>query len=261
MVKLKIAILVKQVPDHEAIVQVKSEQELDIENRYVCSFFDEIALEAALNIKKNHPETELFALSAGGKKSVDALRRAIAMGVDQAEHLGDESLENADSFYVASVLAARLKFLQPDLVICGKQAGDDDFAAVGPMVAEILNFPHASAVVSLDIDGDAGKVKIGRESEGEVWFLESGFPLLVTAEKGLAEPHVPIVTRVMKAMRAAIPNIPLDELDLKGQEPQGRMRRLRYTEPPSRPEVTMMEQPFPQNVSELVSYLQQKGVL
>jgi electron transfer flavoprotein alpha/beta subunit len=53
MVKLKIAILVKQVPDHEAIVQVKSEQELDIENRYVCSFFDEIAVEAALNIKKN----------------------------------------------------------------------------------------------------------------------------------------------------------------------------------------------------------------
>jgi electron transfer flavoprotein beta subunit len=260
-VKLKIAVLVKQVPDHEAIVQVKSEQELDIENRYVCSFFDEIALEAALNIKKEHPDTELFALSAGGKKAIDALRRAIAMGIDQAEHSGDESLENADSFYVARVLAARLKVLQPDLVICGKQAGDDDFAAVGPMVAEILNIPHASAVVSLDIDANASKVKIGRESEGEVWCLESSFPLLVTAEKGLAEPHVPIVTRVMKAMRAAIPNIPLEELDIQDQEPQGRMRRIRYAAPPSRPEVTMMQRPFPQNVSELVNYLQQKGVL
>ena len=259
--KLKIAVLVKQVPDHEAIVQVKSEQELDIENRYVCSFFDEIALEAALNIKRNYPDTELFALSAGGKKAVDALRRAIAMGIDQAEHLGDESLENADNSYVARVLAARLKGLQPDLVICGKQAGDDDFAAVGPMVAEILNIPHASAVVSMDIDADAGKVKIGRESEGEVWYLESSFPLLVTAEKGWVEPHVPIVTRVMKAMKAAIPNIPLTELGLQDHQPQGRMRRLRYTEPPSRPEVTMMQQPFPQNVSELVNYLQQKGVL
>lgn len=259
--KLKIAVPVKQVPDHEAIVRVKSEQELDIENRYVCSFFDEIALEAALNIKKAHPETEIIAMSAGGKKAVDALRRAIAMGIDQAEHLGNESLENADSFYVAQVLAARLKVLQPDLVICGKQAGDDDFAAVGPMVAEILNIPHASAVVSMDFDADAGKVKVGRESEGEVWYLDSSFPLLVTAEKGLAEPHVPIVTRVMKAMRAAIPNIPLEELDMQDHQPQGRMRRLRYVEPPSRPEVTMMEQPFPQNVSELVSYLQQKGVL
>jgi electron transfer flavoprotein beta subunit len=260
-VKLKIAVLVKQVPDHEAIVRVKSEQELDIENRYVCSFFDEIAVEAALNIKKEHPDTELFALSAGGKKAIDALRRAIAMGIDQVEHLGDENLENADSFYVSRVLAARLKVLQPDLIICGKQASDDDFAAVGPMAAEILTIPHANAVVSLDIDADAGKVKIGRESEGEVWYLESGFPLLVTAEKGLAEPHVPIVTRVMKAMRAAIPNIPLGELGLQDYQPQGRMRRLRYVEPPSRPEVTMMQQPFPQNVSELVSYLQQKGVL
>jgi electron transfer flavoprotein beta subunit len=260
-VKLKIAVPVKQVPDHEAIIRVKSEQELDIENRYVCSFFDEIALEAALNIKKAHPETEIIAMSAGGKKAVDALRRAIAMGIDQAEHLGNESLENADSFYVAQVLAARLKVLQPDLVICGKQAGDDDFAAVGPMVAEILNIPHASAVVSMDFDADAGKVKVGRESEGEVWYLDSSFPLLVTAEKGWAEPHVPIVTRVMKAMRAAIPNIPLEELDLQECEPQGRMRRIRYVEPPTRPEVTMMQQPFPQNVSELVNYLQQKGVL
>jgi electron transfer flavoprotein beta subunit len=260
-VKLKIAVLVKQVPDHEALVRVKSEQELDIEERYVCSFFDEIALEAALTVGKNHPESELFALSAGGKRAVDALRRAIAMGIDGVEHIGDESLEKADSFYVAQVLGARLRSLQPDLVICGKQAGDDDFAAVGAMVAEILNIPHAGAVVSLDIDGNSGKVKIGREVEGEIWYLESGFPLLVTAEKGLAEPHVPVVTRVMKAMRAQIKNIPLAELDLHDYQPQGRVRRTRYVEPPSRPAVTMMQQPFPQNVSELVNYLQQMGVL
>lgn len=259
--KLNTAVLVKQVPDHEAIVQVKSEQELDIEDRYVCSFFDEIAVEAALNIKKNHPDAELFVLSAGGRRAVDALRRAAAMGIDQLEHLGDESLEKADSYYVARVLAARLKVLQPDLIICGKQAGDDDFAAVGPMVAECLNIPHASAVVSLDIDANTGKVKIGKEVEGDIWYLESGLPLLITAEKGLAEPHVPVVTRVMKAMRAQIPNIPLEELDVQDDKSGERVRRLRYVPPPSRPAVTMMQQPFPQNVSELVNYLQQKGVL
>jgi electron transfer flavoprotein beta subunit len=260
-VKLKIAVPVKQVPDHEALVRVKSTQELDIEDRYVCSFFDEIALEAALNIKKNNPETDLIALSAGGKRAIDALRRAIAMGFDQVEHLGDESLNQADSFYIAQVIAARLRVLQPDLVICGKQAGDDDFAAVGPMVAEILQVPHASAVVSMDIDAAAAKVKIGREAEREVWFLESGFPLLVTAEKGLAEPHVPVVTRVMKAMRAMIPKIPLGDLDVQDHQPQGRMRRLAYVEPLARPEVTMMQQPFPENVAELITHLQQRGVL
>jgi electron transfer flavoprotein beta subunit len=260
-VKLDTAVLVKQVPDHEAIVQLKSEQELDIEERYVCSFFDEIAVEAALNIKKNHAGAELFALSAGGRRAVDALRRAAAMGIDRLEHLGNESLEKTDSSYVARVLAARLKVLQPDLVICGKQAGDDDFAAVGPMVAECLNIPHASAVVSLDIDVDTGKVKIGKEVEGEIRYLESGFPLLVTVEKGLAEPHVPVVTRVMKAMRAQIPNIPLEELGVRDDNSRERVRRLRYVPPPSRPAVTMMQQPFPQNVTELVNYLQQKGVI
>lgn len=259
--KLNTAVLVKQVPDHEAIVQVKSEQELDIENRYVCSFFDEIAIEAALNIKKNHPEAELFALSAGGRRAVDALRRAVAMGIDRVEHLGDESLEKADNSYVARVLAARLKVLQPGLIICGKQAGDDDLAAVGPMVAECLDIPHASAVVSLDIDADTGKIKIGKEVEGDTWYLESGLPLLITVEKGLAEPHVPVVTRVMKAMKAQIPNIPLAELGVLDDKSGERVGRLRYVPPPSRPAVTMMQQPFPQNVTELISYLQQKGVI
>jgi len=258
---MKIAVLIKQVPDHEALVRVKSEQELDIENRYVCSFFDEIAIEAALNIKKNHPEAEIIAISAGGRKAVDALRRAVAMGIDQVEHLGDEILEKADNCYLAYILAARLKILQPGLIICGKQAGDDDFAATGPMVAEYLDIPHVSAVVSLDIDADANQITIGREVEGEIWYLKSNFPLLVTAEKGLAEPHVPVVTRVMKAMRSQISNIPLNELDLEDKKPRGRVRRLRYTTPPERADVTMMAEPFPQNAAELVSKLRQKGVI
>jgi electron transfer flavoprotein beta subunit len=258
---MKIAVLIKQVPDHEALVRVKSEQELDIENRYVCSFFDEIAIEAALNIRKNHPESEITAISAGGKKAVDALRRAVALGIDQVEHLGDESLEMADNCYVAYVLAERLKAIQPDLIICGKQAGDDDFAATGPMVAEYLNIPHVSAVVSLGSDADANQVTLGREVEGEIWYLESNFPLLITAEKGLAEPHVPVVMRVMKAMRAQIPGIPLNELDLKDKKQQGRLRRLRYTVPPERADVAMMREPFPQNAAELIEHLKKKGVI
>lgn len=258
---LKIAVLIKQVPDHEAMVRVKSEQELEIEERFVCSFFDEIAIEAALAVKKTHPETELIALSAGGKRAVDALRRAIAMGIDRVEQLGNESLDAADSLTIAQVLAARLKILQPDLVMCGKQAGDDDSAAVGAMTAENLDMPHAGAVVSLDIDADEAKITLGQEREGETWLLESGFPLLVTAEKGLAEPHVPVVTRVMKAMKAQIPNIPIGELDLQERQPGGRLRRLRYSAPPTRPAVTMMKEPFPQSVTELLDHLRQKGVL
>ena len=99
---LKVAVLVKQVPDHEAIIQVKSAGELDIEDRWVCSFYDEIALEAALTIKKDHPDAELVALSAGGRRATDALRRAVAMGFDRVERVGDDPLDTAESIQVAT---------------------------------------------------------------------------------------------------------------------------------------------------------------
>jgi electron transfer flavoprotein beta subunit len=259
--RLNVAVLVKQVPDHEAMVHVKSDQELDIEERYVCSFFDEIAIEAALTIRKTHPETELRALSAGGRRAVDALRRAMAMGIDLVERIGDERLDGADSLCTATVLAARLRVLQPDLVICGRQACDDDMAAVAPMVAELLGVPHVSAIVSLDLQSEEGTVRAQREADGELWVLESRLPVVVTAEKGLAEPHIPLVTRVMKAMRATIPNVSLEELKLAAPEPGRLVRRLRYAAPPTRPPVTMIDLPFPENVHELVRTLQERGVL
>ncbi len=258
---LNVAVLVKQVPDHEAMVHVKSDQELDIEERYVCSFFDEIAIEAALRIRKAHPETELRAISAGGRRAVDTLRRAMAMGIDAVERIGDERLDGADSLHTATVLAARLHALQPDLVMCGRQACDDDMAAVGPMVAQLLGVPHVSAIVSLDLQLEAGTVRVEREADGEVRVLESRLPVVVTAEKGLAEPHIPLVTRVMKAMRATIPNVPLEELELADLEPPQLVRRLRYAAPPARPPVTMIDLPFPENVRELVRALQERGVL
>ena len=250
---IKIAILVKQVPDHEALIEVKSEEELDIENRYVCSFFDEIAIETGLNIKKTSPDTELMALSAGGRRAVEALRRAVAMGVDKVEHIGDESLDEADSFTVASALAARLRILEPDIILCGKQAGDDDQAAVGPMVAELCGMSFACAVVSLEPDSGNSLVRVERKLEGDTQALEAKFPVLLSAEKGLAEPHVPVVTRVMKAMKAKIENFPLADLDVSGQNVIGR-RRLRFHPPPERPPVTMVE-----DIDALVDKLQQAG--
>ena len=252
---LKIAVLVKQVPDHEAIIQVKSATELDIEDRWVCSFYDEIALEAALTIQKDHPDTELVALSAGGRRATDALRRAVAMGIDRVERVGDEPLDAAESLQVAEVLAARLKEIQPDLVLCGKLAGHDDQAAVGPMLAEFLEIPHISSVVSLQVDPAGRKARAGRKVEGGIWTIESDLPLLVSAEKGLAEPHIPVVTRVMKAMKAKIENIPAQV------ETQESLRRIGYLPPPSRPEVKMMTGEFPDNVAELVGRLQETGAL
>jgi len=252
---VKIAVLVKQVPDHEAIVQLKSATELEIEDRWVCSFYDEIALEAALNIKRDHPDTELIALSAGGRRATDALRRAVAMGIDRVERVGDDPLDSAESLQVAAALAARLKELGPDLVLCGKLAGHDDQAAVGPMIAEFLKMPHASAVVELSVDPAGRRARAGRKVEGGVCTIETDLPLLVSAEKGLAEPHIPVVTRVMKAMKAKIENFPAPA------GPEATLSRIGYLPPPSRPEVKMMSADFPDNIQELIGCLQEAGAL
>ena len=253
---LKIAVLIKQVPDHEAIVQIGADGTLDIEDRYVCSFFDEIAIEAALDIRKANPDAEIIALSVGGKRSVESLRRAMAMGIDQVEQLGDDSMDGAAGLTVASLIAARLKTFNPDLVLAGKQAGDDDMGAVGPMVSQLMGMPLVNAATSIDVDVAGGKVRITRSMNAETWTVESGFPIVVTAQKGLAEPHVPVVMRVMKAMRAKIANTSTEELGVSAVDSTGRLRRLGYHSPPSRPQVQMVG-----DVNELVAVLAQRGVI
>jgi electron transfer flavoprotein beta subunit len=258
---LKIAVLVKQVPDLEASVEVAPDGQLRVEDRYVCAFFDEIAIEAALAVKAAAPGAEVKAFSAGGRRAIDALRRAVAMGIDDVEQLGDDSLDGADSLAVAEVLAARLKTFGPSLVLAGKQAGDDEMAAVGPMVAALLGIPHASAVVALRVDAAASTVEVERAGEGEAVTLRAALPALVTAEKGLAVPRVPVVMRVMKAMKAKIPNAPLAELGVAPPAGGPRLRRVRFAPPPTRPPVTMLTEPFPANVDALVRRLAEAGVL
>ncbi len=253
---LKIAVLVKQVPDHEAIVQIDADGTLDIEDRYVCSFFDEIAVEAALDIRKANADAEILALSVGGKRSVESLRRAMAMGIDQVEQLGDDSMDGADGLAVASLVAARLKTFNPDLVLAGKQAGDDDMGAVGPMVSGLMGMPLVNAATSIDVDADGGKVRMTHSMNAETWTVESGFPIVITAQKGLAEPHVPVVMRVMKAMRAKITNTSIEDLGVPASDSTGRLKRLGYYSPPTRPQVQMVS-----DVNELVAVLAQRGVI
>lgn len=253
---LKIAVLVKQVPDHEAVVHIAGDEQLDIENRYVCSFFDEIALEQAIALEKDIPGTSLLALSVGGKRAVEALRRAVAMGVDTVERLGDDVAAEGDALYIAAILAARLRQFEPDVVLCGKQAGDDELGAIGPMVAELLGVPHVSAATALQLDKENRAVGVQRKLDGVTYSTRCTLPVLISVEKGLIEPHVPVVTRVMKAMKAKIPQISVEDLDLDSVSSGGRVRRLKYSYPPVRPAVQMVD-----SAEALAKILLDKGLL
>jgi len=253
---MELVVCVKQVADPEAIVEVTADGDLKVEDRWITSFFDEVAVEQALQLRQQ-AGGRVTAVTAGAGKAVDALRRAIAMGADRAIMVDDAALIGADGVGIASALAAVLRAEPADLVLCGKASLDHEAGVVGPALAELLDVPHLSGVVRLEVDGKA--VVAGCATEGGTAVRRCPLPALVTVGKGLVEPRVPPVTGVMKAMRAPIDRRSLQ--DLKVELPTGGWQLAGHHAPPRRPPVQMIEGDFPANVDALVGALRDRGAL
>jgi len=257
---MEIYVLVKQVPDPEAIVKVKSDSELEIENKYFTNFFDEIAIEAGLKLKEKNGG-KVTVLTVDNRK-VDALRRGIAMGADEAIQITDPAIEGSDPFGVARILAAYLKDKPFDFILTGRQAMDDDAGIVGPAVAEWLGIPHVNAIVSLEVDASKKEAKTTREIESGKEVLTCPLPALVTCQKGLNIPRIPQVMNVMKAMKTQIKKVDLAALGLNPADvgSQGAKVKVRkYFPPPKRAPVKMVKGDFPENVKTLVKLLREEA--
>ncbi len=257
---MEIYVLVKQVPDPEAIVKVKSDSELEIENKYFTNFFDEIAVEAGLKLKEKFGG-KVIVLTVDNKR-VDALRRGIAMGADDAIQITDPLLEGSDQFAVAKALAAYLKDKPFDLILAGRQAMDDDAGIVGPAVAELLGIPHVSTIMGLEVSDPKKEAKVIREVEGGKEILSCPLPALFTCQKGLYNPRIPQVMNVMKAMKAQMKKVDLAALGLNAAEAGGQAAKLKvqkYLAPPKRPPIRMIKEDFPENVKTLVRLLREEA--
>src|SRR6185436_16705458 len=129
-------------------------------------------------------------VTVGASTIQPTIRNGLAMGADSAVLL---TASDADPLQAARALAAELKDKGYDLILCGKQAVDDDSAQVGPMLAELLGVPCATVVTKLELDGDAAgaSVKAEREIEGGLEQLAFKLPAVVTCQKGLNEPRFP----------------------------------------------------------------------
>jgi electron transfer flavoprotein beta subunit len=259
-VGMEIYVLVKQVPDPEAIIKVKSDWELEIENKYFTNFFDEIAIEAGLKLKEEFGG-KVTVLTVDNKK-VDALRRGIAMGADDAIQITDPALEGSDQLAIAKALGAYLKDKPFDLIFAGRQAMDDDAGIVGPAVAELLGIPHVSTIIGLEMDDSKKEVKVIREIEGGREILSCPLPALFTCQKGLNNPRIPQVMNVMKAMKAQVKKLDLATLGLTAADAGGQAAKIKvrkYLPPPQRPPVRMIKEDFPENVKILVKLLKEEA--
>jgi electron transfer flavoprotein beta subunit len=177
---------------------------------YVINPYDEFAIEECLRLKEKNGG-DVTVISLGGDAHKESLRKALAMGVDKAVLLKDDSVR--DSFGVARGLADYLKEISPDVVFFGKQSVDYDDGAVGVMVAEMLGLPSVSVVVKLEIAG--GKAVAEREIEGGREVLETTLPAVFTAQKGLNEPRYPSLKGIMAAKSKPIEERPLAPLPAK----------------------------------------------
>jgi electron transfer flavoprotein beta subunit len=248
---MKIAVLVKEVPDLEAHVEIAAGgTALNMEKKRVLNYFDEIAVEAALQVKQSIGSVEIYAVTAGNGTGIEALRRALAMGVDRIIHINDPALEGAGPLVVSQALAGLIKREGFDLVFAGKKSTDDEAGMVGPMVAALLGIACVQGVTALEIGGTAVTAK--RETERGTETVKVSMPVALTAEKGFYTPRVPQVMGIMKAMRAEVPKVSLAEVGVEvAASPQVRS----YSRPKVRLPVKMIEGAALQAASELVRLL------
>lgn len=260
---MHIAVLVKQVPDSEATVQVKADGSgVEIEDRYTLNFFDSLAVEEALRIKGQGGDVVVTIITLGGQKGVEALRTGLAMGADQAVLLDDPAFAGGDEYATAMVLAAALKGMQVDMILCGKEAFDDSSGVVGPLVAEFLSIPSVTSVVKIELAPDKGSALIEREIEGGKEVIKVSLPVLLSAQKGLNEARVPPVMGVMKAMRAEIKKLDLAAIGLPATavgKAGSKEEILRYHRHPQRPAVTMLQGEAADIVRQVVGLLKEEA--
>ncbi|MEK7864090.1 MAG: electron transfer flavoprotein subunit beta/FixA family protein [Chloroflexota bacterium] len=207
---MRFLVCVKQVPDSTVRVKVASDgRSVSSEGiTWSISPYDEYAIELALERKDADPSTVVSVVTVGPARSRDALRQALAMGCDDATLVtAAEALGGLD---VAKALAKVVEQLKPDVVLCGKQASDDDQGLVGPALAEALGWPHVGMLTRLVPSGDG--IELWREAEGghEVWGATP--PVVGLVHKSEKEPRYPSLPGIMKAKKKEIPEQTLASL-------------------------------------------------
>ena len=254
---VEIVACLKQVPDTETQIKVAADgKSIDASDiKYVMNPYCEFGVEEALRLKEKFGGT-VTVVSAGPARVVEALRTALAMGADKAVHIETETTD-MDPLTTAELLAAAIKELSCDIVLCGQRAVDNDYAQVGAMLAELLDVPHVALVVKLEVADDASSAKLHRPVEGQTMVYESSLPLLLTAQKGLNEPRYASLPGIMKAKKK-----PMDKKDpgALGVELGSRLEILEITPPPARAAGKIVEGETPaEKAVELVRLLHEEA--
>jgi len=226
---VKILVPVKRVVDYNVRVHIKSDRSgVDIDNvKMSMNPFDEIALEEAVRLKEVGAADEVVAVSCGGAACKEPLRSAIAVGADRA--LLVETSESLQPLAVAKLLRAVCEKEQPHMVICGKQAIDDDANQTGQMLAALLGWSQATFASKLLLETD--RVRVTREVDGGLETIEVSLPTVITTDLRLNVPRYATLPNIMKARRHPIGTCTPETL---GVDVTPRLQLCDVSDPPQR---------------------------
>ncbi len=226
---MKILVPVKRVVDYNVKVRVKADGSgIDLANvKMSMNPFDEIAIEEAVRLKEAGIATEVIAVSCGVTACQETLRTAMAIGADRGILV--ETDVELQPLAVAKLLQALCAKEQPQLVICGKQAIDDDANQTGQMLAALQNWPQATFASKVVIAN--GKASVTREIDGGLETLEIALPAVVSTDLRLNEPRYATLPNIMKAKKKPLDTIKPADL---GVDVAPRLSTLKVSEPPKR---------------------------
>jgi len=227
---MRVMVGVKRVIDYAVKIRVKPDKS-GVETANVkmsMNPFDEIAVEEAVRLKEKKVATEIIAVTVGPTAAQEQLRTALAMGADRAVHVVTD--ETTLPIHVAKLMKAICEKEEPNLVILGKQAIDDDANQTGQMLAALMNWPQG-VFASEIIVGDGGDLLVTREIDGGLETLSMKTPAVVTADLRLNEPRYATLPNIMKAKKKKIQKFKPEEL---GVELSAHLTIQSVEEPPKR---------------------------
>lgn len=245
---MKILVPVKRVVDPYAKVKpLPDGSGIDTNGvKFEVNPFDEIALEEAVRIKEKDAGVTVVAVSIGAAECEEQLRKALAMGADQAILI--ETAAEYDSLGIAKELEAVVRQENPDVVLMGKQATDDDNNQAGQMLAARLDWPQATFAAKIEVNG--GTLKVTRETDSGEEVLDLATPCLITTDLRLNEPRYIALPGIIKARSKPLEKRPAATTSA----PKTKM--VKVEAPPARAAGKRVS-----SVDELVSALKDKGVL
>ena len=230
---MKLLVPVKRVIDYNVKPRVRPDGSgVDLANvKMSMNPFDEIAVEEAIRLKEAGKAEEIVVVSIGVKQAQETLRTALAMGADRAILVvaAEDVHTDIEPLAVAKILAKVVAEEAPGLVLCGKQAIDNDMNAVGQMLAARLGWSQATFASEVSIEGDAAKVT--REVDGGLQTISVKMPAVITVDLRLNEPRYASLPNIMKAKKK-----PLDEKTAAdyGVDVAPRLTVVKTTEPAGR---------------------------